>query len=64
MIAGGDDVDADIEHLAGDTGGQAESGSGIFAVDDDQVDLMRIHQSMQLTGQGLATDSTDNIPNK
>ena len=38
VIASGDDVSAEIEELFRDGGGDAEAASGVFSVDDEEVD--------------------------
>ena len=38
MVAGGDDVSAEVEELFGERGRDAEAAGGVFAVDDEEVD--------------------------
>ena len=45
MIAGGDDIDAQFEQFFGERRSDAETGSGIFSVGDDQIDGVLFHQA-------------------
>ena len=38
VVAGGDDVGAEVEELVGDGGRDAEAASGVLTVDDEEVD--------------------------
>ena len=52
VIAGGDDVGAEIEELFGDGGGEAEASGGVFAVDDEEVNVV----GFKYVGQVFADD--------
>ena len=38
VVAGGDDVGAEVEELFGEGGRDAEAAGGVFTVDDEEVD--------------------------
>jgi hypothetical protein len=42
VVAGGQHIRAQIEQVLGDLRGQAEAAGGVFGVDDDQIDVMRL----------------------
>jgi len=52
VIAAGEDVDAVVEEFVGEARGDAETGGGIFAVGDDQIDFLLSDD----VGEALADD--------
>jgi hypothetical protein len=64
MIAGGYDVDSQIEKFSDDIGRQAKPGGGILAVGNHQVNPVFIDQAMKPAGQGLSPGPPDNVPDK
>jgi hypothetical protein len=45
MITGGDDIDIQFEELFGERGSDSETGSGVLAVGDDQVNELVAHDA-------------------
>jgi hypothetical protein len=52
VVAGGDDVGAEVEEFFGDGGCDAEAAGGVFAVDDKEIDGV----SLEDVGEVLAYD--------
>ena len=54
VVAAGDHVDTQIEQLAGGLLGDAEAACQIFAIGNDQIGGMAVHQAVQFAGNRLA----------
>jgi hypothetical protein len=55
VIAAGKDVDSVVEKFVGQAGRDAESGGGIFAVGDDQIDFFLGHDVGETVANDLAS---------
>ncbi len=55
VIAAGEDVDSVVEKFVGQARGDAESGSGIFAIGDDQIDFFLGHDVGETVANDLAS---------
>jgi hypothetical protein len=64
MIAGGEHIDPDFKQFPGDIRGQTETGRCIFAIGDDQIDLVAIYQTIKFAYQSLAAGAANDISNK
>ena len=61
MIAGGDDVGAEVEELFGDGGGEAEAAGGVFAVDDEEVDGVGFEDVGEVLMHDVAAGGAEDI---
>ncbi len=52
VVAAGEHLDAEAEQFFGDFRSDAEAGGGIFAVGDDQINLLVLHK----VGEALLND--------
>ena len=64
MVAGGDDVGAEVEELFRYGGRDAEAAGGIFAVDDEEVHLVRFKQLGQVFVDDVAAGGAKNVADK
>jgi len=64
MISGSQYVDAKIKQLPGYVWGKSESGSRVFRVGDDQIDLVSPHQAGQKSPQHLSSGLADDVTDK
>ena len=64
MIAGGDDVRAEIEELFSDGGREAEAAGGVFAVDDEEVDGVGLEQVGEVLMHDVAACGAEDIAYK
>jgi hypothetical protein len=58
VVAGGDDVGAQVEEIFGEVWGDAEAASGVFAVDDGEIDLV----ALAYVGEVFADDLRPALP--
>src|SRR5262249_52987159 len=61
MVARADDVDAGGVELVADLLGDAESGGGVLAVDDDEIELELAPQARHMLQHDVSTGSPDDI---
>ena len=61
VIAAGEDVDAIVEKFVGQARGDAESGSGIFPVGDDQIDFFLGYDVGETVANDLAPGRANDI---
>ena len=61
MIAGGQHVGAQVEELFGDLGREPEAAGGVFGVDDEQFDLMRLAQVVQMFAHNAAACAAEDV---
>ena len=61
VIAGGDDVGAEVEELVGDGGGEAEASGGVFSVDDEEVDGVGFKDVGEMFADDVAAGRTEDI---
>ena len=61
VIAAGEDVDAVVEKFIGEARGDAETGGGIFAVGDDQIDFLLGDDVGEAVADDLASRGADNV---
>ena len=63
VVAGGDDVNAEIEQLFGDGGGDAEAAGRIFSV-DDEINRAVFDQAGQAVFDDVASRTSENVADK
>ena len=64
VIAGGDDVGAEVEELFGDGGGEAEAAGGVFAVDDKEIDGVGFKDVREVFADDVAAGGAKDIADK
>jgi hypothetical protein len=64
VIAGSDDVRAEVEELFSDGWREAEAAGGVFAVDDEKVDGVGLEQVGQVLVHNVAASGPKNIAYK
>jgi hypothetical protein len=64
VVAGGDDIDAEIEKLLGQRWGDAKTGGRVLAIRDDEVDEVILHQRGKLFLHNGAARPPKNIAYK
>ena len=64
MVPAGEDVDAVLQEVVGDFGGDAEAGGGVFAIGDDQVDLALRDEIGETIANDLAAGGAYDVPDK
>jgi hypothetical protein len=64
MVAGGNDIDPGIKEFPDRIGGDPETGGGIFAVGDNQINIVSVDQPAQTLAQGKSPRLPDDITNK
>jgi hypothetical protein len=61
VIAGGNDVGAEVEELFGDGGCEAEASGGVFAVDDEEVDVVGFKYVREMFADDVAAGGAKDI---
>jgi hypothetical protein len=61
VVAGGDDVGAQVEELVGDGGGEAEAAGGVFAVDDEEIDGVGFEDVREVFADDVAAGGAEDI---
>ena len=61
VVAGGEDVGAEVEELVGDRRGEAESAGGVFSVDDDEVDGAALDDVADVLAHDAATGAAEDV---
>ncbi len=61
VVPPGQDVDAALQQSFRDARSNAKTGSGVFAVGDDQIDLAMLHKVGQAVVDDLASGRANNI---
>ena len=64
VVAGGDDVGAEVEEFFGDGGGDAEAAGGVFAVDDEEVDGVGFEDVGKVLAYDVAAGGSEDIADK
>jgi hypothetical protein len=64
VIAGGDDVGAEIEEFLGDGGGDAEASGSVFAVDDEEIDCVGFEDVGEMFADDVAAGGAKDIADK
>jgi hypothetical protein len=64
VIAGGDDVSAEVEELFGDGWGEAEATCGVFSVDDEEIDGVGFKDVWEVFADDVAAGGTEDIADK
>ena len=64
VVAGGDDVGAEVEELFGDGGREAEAAGGVFAVDDEEIDGVGFKHVGQVLADDVAAGGAEDIADK
>ncbi len=61
VVAGGDDVGAEIENFFGERRRDAEAAGCVFAVDDEEVDLVSFEEMGQVLVHDVAAGGAEDI---
>ena len=61
VVAAGEDVDAIVEEFVGQAWGNAESGCGIFAIGDDQIDFFLGYDVGETVANDLASRRANDV---
>ena len=61
VVAGGDDVRAEVEEFFGDGGGDAEATSRVFAVDDEEVDGVGFEDVGEMLAYDVAAGRSEDV---
>ena len=61
VVAGGDDIDAQIEQVFRQRAGDAEAAGGVFSVRDHQIDGAVFHQAGQTVFDDVASGASENV---
>ena len=64
VVAGGDDVRAEVEELFCDGGREAEAAGGVFAVDDEEIDGVGFKHVGQVFADDVAAGGAEDIADK
>src|SRR5579875_3941001 len=64
MIAGGDDMRAEIKEFFGDGGSYAEAPGCIFTIDDEQIDAVRLEDVRQMLPDDAPSGAAEDIAYK
>jgi hypothetical protein len=61
VIAGGDNVSAEVEELVGDGRGEAEAAGGVFSVDDEEIDGVGFKDVREVFADDVAAGGTEDV---
>jgi hypothetical protein len=61
VVAGGDDVRAEVEELFGDAGRDAEAAGGVFAVHDEEVDGVGLDELGEVFADDVAAGRAEDV---
>jgi len=61
VVAGGDDMSAEVEELVGEGGSEAEATGGVFAVDDKEIDGIGFKDVREMFADDVAAGGTKDI---
>jgi hypothetical protein len=61
MVAGGDDVRAEVEEFFRDGGRDAETAGGVFAVDDEEIDGVSFDELGQVLAYDVAARRAEDV---
>jgi hypothetical protein len=61
VVAGGDDVGAEVEELVGEGGSEAEATGGVFAIDDKEVDGIGFKDVREMFADDVAAGGAEDI---
>jgi hypothetical protein len=61
VVAGGDDVGAEIEELFGDGGGEAEASGSVFAVDDEEINVVGFKYVREMFADDVAAGGAKDV---
>src|SRR3984957_13400520 len=64
VVAGGDDVGAEVEELFCDGGGEAEAAGGVFAVDDEEINVVGFKHVGKVFADDVAAGGAKDIADK
>ena len=64
VVAGGDDMGAEVEELFCDGGGDAEAAGGVFSVDDQEIAGVGFEDMGQVFADDVATGGAKDIADK
>ena len=61
VVAGGDDVGAEVEELFGEGGGDAEAAGGVLAVNDEKIDGVRFDDVGEVFADDVAAGRAEDV---
>jgi hypothetical protein len=64
VIAGGHDIDAEIEEFFGERGSDSEASGGVFAVSDDEIDGVLAPEFGQAIFYDRSSGTAENVTDK
>jgi hypothetical protein len=64
VVAGSDDVGAEVEEFLGDGGGNAEASGSVFAVDDEEIDDVGFDDVGQVFADDVAAGGAEDVADK
>lgn len=64
VVAGGDDVGAEVEELVGDGGCEAEAAGCVFAIDDEEIDGIGFEDVGEMFTDDVAAGGAEDIADK
>ena len=64
VVAGGDDVGAEVEELFCDGGCEAEAAGGVFAVDDEEINVVGFKHVGKVFADDVAAGGAKDIADK
>jgi hypothetical protein len=64
VVAGGDDVGAEVEELFCDGGGDAEAAGGVLSVDDEEVDGVGFEDVGEVFADDVAAGGAEDVADK
>ena len=61
VVAGGDDVSAEVKDLVSDRGSDAEAASGVFAIDDEEIDGVGFEDVGKMFADDVAAGGAEDV---
>src|SRR5438105_4074446 len=64
VVAGGEDINAEIEQIFRQRGRDSETGGGVLAVGENQINAVVAHNSLQSVANNRPSGTAKNVTNK
>jgi hypothetical protein len=61
VVAGGEDVGAEVEELVGDLRGEAEAAGGVLRVDDGELDVVGLADVADVLADDAAARAAEDV---
>ncbi len=61
MVAGGEDVGAQVEQFFGDLGSHAEAAGGVLGIDDGELDVVGLAHVADVFAHDLASCAAEDV---